>query len=842
MVGRAGPWFPGPGSIGTRGRDVGAVIALGLLGTAFLFEMVSMDAVPVARDIQVFFVPHKHILWDAFQRWEIPLWTPLVRTGYPVLANFQSGVFYLPHWLFGVLPFLTTFNLLVVGHLLLGGLGAYFLGRKLDLGPAAAWVAGASFMLGGYFVSLTNLVNALQAAAWVPVMAAVLLHHVQAWEPKTLALTLAVYLLGFLAGEPQTFVLGAVVALAVALVHGPALGPDARRARVRSVATMGLTAAAVAGLAAVQVLPTVEMLGQSQRGAGLTTSQAGRYSLSPVRLVHLLVPNDFSDPTYRFGEKMQLGGIAPWLFSVYVGVAALVAAWHARFDRRRRGLAVLWACLAAVGVVLALGSHAPVYPWLLEHVPATSMFRFPEKYFLFTGLAVPMLAGQGTEAVLRRPEIDRLDRVVALSALLTGLAARLIWGTRPDLIHGLLRGWSPEAPALEHFAFAYVEWGGNLDVLLGVLVAAVGVAALYRKGRLGRRPFVCLLLATVAVDFWVAHRELNPVVDPTFYTRPPAAERHIPPDERTAYRYRASPFGEQTGSLYSYPGLPREAAKWMWQQTMQPNVPALWDIASHGSNDAIHLEWIVHSDELLRDLDPDRRRRLLRIGSVKWVYRPHPDPGLAASRVSPLDTVPGHVHELRDPLPRAYLAEGRRFSTEIEALNWVLSPTSDHRGEVAIVRQGREASDVPPDSVPAAIPPEDSLAPPAREAGDRERWRPRARIVADEGERIEVRVEPEDASHLVLTDTWYPGWHAYVDGEERPLRRANYFFKAVRVRPGDETVVFRYRSEPFRRGALISGGAFVLVAAGLAGWAIRRRRERGRDGDDGSSPPEASPR
>lgn len=812
------------GDASVRFRDGVAVATLILLGAAFLFEMATLQAVPVARDVQLFFVPHKHILWDALRRGEMPLWTPLIRTGYPVLANFQSGVFYPPHWLFGMLPFFVAFNGLVVFHLVLGGVGSYLLARQLDLHPVSAWVAGAGFMLGGYFVSLTNLVNALQAAAWAPLVTAAVLHHVEAWRPRSLFVLIMVCLFGFLAGEPLTFLLASCVALLVALVHAPgSLQPV--DARVRAVAGLCMAGLAVAGLAAVQILPTLEMVGLSDRGEGLSVGRAGRYSLSPVRLVHLLVPNDFADPSYRFGKKLQLAGTEPWLFSVYLGTITLVAAWHARLDRRR-GLVRLWTALAVVGVVLALGAHSPVYRWLHGAVPGLAAFRFPEKFFLFSGLAVPLLAAQGTEVLLRRPDVRRADAVAALLALAIGLGAKLTWALRPDVVREILKQVAPDAPALANFGFAYVEWGENLEIVLVLLVIGVSLVALYRVGRLHRRAFVGLFLVLLGADLWLAHRNLNPGVDRSFYAQPPRMERHFPEDTgRQTYRYRAMPVGESVGDMYSHPDLPAAVTKWFWQKTMHPNSAALWDILSHGSTDAIHLRHVVQTDELLRELDRRRRQRVLRLGSVKWVYRPELDRRLDVSRVVALDSVPGFLHVLEDPLPRAYLARGQPFEDEIRALNWALDPDTDYRSEVAVLPPEADAQRRSSDIGSGRVRPDSAGPRPDDDTRDESTGEAGARVVADEGERLEVRVSPDTSSFLVLTDTWYPGWDAHVDGEERPLHRANYFFRAVRVEPGDETVVLRYRSAPLRQGAWISAGSFVLLIAGLAGWTVRRRRD-----------------
>lgn len=825
-----------------RRRDAAALGGIVLLAVAFLFEMVAMDAVPVTRDIQLFFIPHKHILWASLQELEIPLWTPLIRTGYPVLANFQSGVFYPLHWLYAFLPFLTAFNLLVVVHLALGGVGTYLLGRQLRFRPSAALVAAVAFMLGGYFTSLTNLINALQAAAWAPIMIAVLIRHVENWRTRSFALTVAVYLLAFLAGAPQTFLLGAATALAVGLAWAWGRRPERRpRGWLRVVATLGGAAAVVAGVAAVQILPTLEMIGESGRGSGLSLAEAGRYSLAPVRLIHLIVPNDFSDPVYRFGESMQLSRANPWLYSVYLGVAGLVVAWHARWDRERRLVAV-WTALAAAGVLLAMGEHLPVYRWLHGRLPGLDLFRFPEKFFLLTGLSVPMLAAHGMRGLERRSGGDRWDGVAALTVLSGALAARLVWSFAPDRIHGWLEALAPGSPAAANFPYLYVQWGAKIEVLLGVLVVAVVTVWLHRREVLGRRALAALVVAVVAVDFWVAHRGLNPVVDPSFYRDEPIVYDQLPVEDlRRTHRYRAQPFDERVGNYYGY-DLHLMSSKWFWQETMQPPTGALWGILAHDASDAIHLNLVRVETRLFAELPTERRVRLLRLASVSHVYSALPDAELENSEWTRLDSLPGVVHALEDPLPRAYLAHARSYDDQWEMLNAALRPSLDYHREVAVLSPDtadrRGGPEEAPD--PGADPMEHIDAGRGADAGSERDAGPvdpgSARIVGDRGEVVTVETSVEEPSHLVLTDTWYPGWNAYVDGEERPVRRANFFYRAVPVKPGDRRVVFRYEPESYRTGLRISVVSSAIVAAvGLLGW-LRRRRPPAPEGGAGGAP------
>jgi hypothetical protein len=83
---------------------------------------------------------------------------------------------------------------------------------------------------------------------------------------------------------------------------------------------------------------------------------------------------------------------------------------------------------------------------------------------------------------------------------------------------------------------------------------------------------------------------------------------------------------------------------------------------------------------------------------------------------------------------------------------------------------------------------------------------------------IEYRVN--DPGWLVLTDTFYPGWNAYLDGKRVPIVRANYLFRAIAVPAGAHRVVFRYEPVSFYAG-LLTALSFIAV---LTIFALLRRR------------------
>jgi hypothetical protein len=157
---------------------------------------------------------------------------------------------------------------------------------------------------------------------------------------------------------------------------------------------------------------------------------------------------------------------------------------------------------------------------------------------------------------------------------------------------------------------------------------------------------------------------------------------------------------------------------------------------------------------------------------------------------------------IRNPhmLPRAYLATARCVPDEASARSLILSRA---------FRPGRDvALECPPDA------PRDE-APPAGELGQ-------VRFVQYAPEEVELDVEARAPAVLVLSDAYYGGWSASVDGQPAPILPANVAVRGVRVPEGNHRVRFTYRTPGQGLGALISLGTLGLL--GLAMLVERRKR------------------
>lgn len=97
-------------------------------------------------------------------------------------------------------------------------------------------------------------------------------------------------------------------------------------------------------------------------------------------------------------------------------------------------------------------------------------------------------------------------------------------------------------------------------------------------------------------------------------------------------------------------------------------------------------------------------------------------------------------------------------------------------------------------------------------------------IVRYEPDAVEVNAETSGNGLLVLSDTFYPGWKARVDGRDTPILRADVNLRAVAFPAGRHTVVFTYEPATVRWGIVLSLAGALAALAALGFIAARARR------------------
>ena len=735
---------------------------------------------------------------EALTAGRIPLWNRWIFSGTPFLANFQPGVFYPPNLAlaFSGLSLPDQMTTYVILHLLIGATGVFALLRSTGCRPAAAWIGAFVYAMAAPSISRTGLPTLVSTICWLPWAMFASRRWFSGGGGGSWAAMAGALGLSGLAGFAQLFVFTAYGWAGFGLIDGLL-----RRPRPGWRIWAGWACAGALGLAlvAVHLVPTLEFMTVGQ-DAKNTPEMLASGTLHPWVLGKAVVPDLLGNPAdgnnathhLRVGEGYYFQ--TEWTTALYAGLLPLLLATIVVLspgDPRRATLAAL--LLAGLGLLFCF--RTPL-TGLVTKLPGLDFSR-PDRATILWSTGVALLAGLGAErlASSEGPGWRRPANAAAITAgaLLTAFAiAMLLGATR----------WLP-ADVVKTVGEGALRRAAGIAAATGAVVTAL--VALRAAGRIGPSAFLALAAAIVVADVgWVAAR-IN-VMHP----------------KESIYRPAAPGGGlEFLREGIAAGGLAR-IFRWEPNRSQFVGVLPPSTASQYGIEDAIGFDSMntARYQRLMQTLDPSivvKRGNfrgakkadvfaspLLDVLNVRFVLAGGPAdlPGL--TEVHRSDLV---VFENPDAVPRAYLVGTTRSIDDPDRLLEEMARPGFRPDLEALVEgsfPGWEGS--PPGSGDAA----ETSAPGS------------ARIVHYADERVEIEVSPERACLLVLADAHFPGWKAFVDGEERPIHRVNYLQRGVSVKPEDRTVVFSYQPSSFRTGAAVSLAALALVVVGAV--TLRGRR------------------
>ena len=86
---------------------------------------------------------------------------------------------------------------------------------------------------------------------------------------------------------------------------------------------------------------------------------------------------------------------------------------------------------------------------------------------------------------------------------------------------------------------------------------------------------------------------------------------------------------------------------------------------------------------------------------------------------------------------------------------------------------------------------------------------------------VELSVNSREERLLFLSDSYFPGWKAYVNGKKTPIHRANYLFRAIVIEPGKHKVRFEYDPFSFKLGLVITLLSILICGITFFKYRIR---------------------
>ena len=352
---------------GPRVCEAAAIGTVALVAVLVLAPLTLRHQLPNAYDTDAFYAPFATFLHDRLSHGDLPLWNPFAFSGQPFAADPQSGVFYPPSLLsYGLFAPATGMVLLVTFHYLLATLSSYAFARLVGAGRLGAVYAGLAFGVSGYLLARSQALGLLTGAAWLAacVAAAQYAARREGRGASPLALTVALAL-SVLAGSQQLTAVAATAALLVLV----------SQLRWRGLAIFVGAGGAALALAAVALLPRLELVGRSTAANGVI-DPAGYGTLG------------WSDTRVLFGwfgpHTAELAPLYAGALTPALALLALVRRWQvARLPLALGALALAWA--AGLAGVIA----APIDPLrtITEHQSVRALPLFALALAALAGLA-----------------------------------------------------------------------------------------------------------------------------------------------------------------------------------------------------------------------------------------------------------------------------------------------------------------------------------------------------------------------------------------------------------------------------------------------------------------------
>lgn len=383
----------------------------------------------IPYDLEGYHLPLATYIARCARQGIFPFWDPYPYCGVPIHADITAQLFYPVTWIAILLGNLSAGRNLFYWiewldplHMIVAGLFTFALLRSLKLSVPAALFGGTVFQLGGFFASQAEHLGAICTGAWVPLMLLAiwrLSREVTIRWVSLLALSIALVILsGFTATAAVAF--GAAVLFALAV---------ARRIDWKFWAALAGGFALGVGIAAVQLIPTVQLTGLSV-ASGRAQAEGTGGGLPLQSLASLIVPNYYHIFTPFDHSLFKLPFDFTFLYA-YCGLLPLALLLAAPFLRRAPHARVFFA-LTLASALWMVGDATPLYRFVFTHLPRLVRGSL---YAEFALLAFCLFAAL-TSAVALERVAGRLPRWTLWGAAVLAAADLIYFGAGKPMNSG----------------------------------------------------------------------------------------------------------------------------------------------------------------------------------------------------------------------------------------------------------------------------------------------------------------------------------------------------------------------------------------------------------------------
>lgn len=745
-----------------------------------------------ATDQLRIYYPFISIQLDQLKKGNLPLWNPYLFSGNAQMANIQGAVFY-PLTIFGViLPQIEFWHLLRISPMILT---AFFMFLYLVNLPKGWNIS----RLAGFFGALTfgfspfiltwgeEQVIVPHSVLWLPLIFYCIEKILAGKSRVFLALISLSVAFSIFAGFPQTTVYVLVLSVCYLIFRTWELP----RHGINKIAwILGFFGLGIA-VAGVQLVPALELYFLSARQDILLTEINAKFLLPVSSLLTFLSPDFFGNPAswnfFRNGAAHYYEGI------LFIGIPAIVFAlytWQGKIWKP-----VYFFSIAAI-VALSLTLDLPTSRLFLSLPIPIIGTAIPNRVLIICAFCLSFLAAFGMQIWLegkRKGIYKVLIFIFGILAAATAYAfAASVWGLpyfgAPKWWIGLHVMISIRNNVIPIFVFS----------VLTILI--IGADRFKHE----RSRFAILIIGISFLHiFYFSQKYFS------------FAERSVVFPETPAIAYvlknqgvwRAWAIGDATfeNNLAGYYKL-----NWPegYASLNEESYARLLFWVQHGTFDKFNLraDAVIGGGKTEETLGNPYKRRLIDLLGIKYVFAK--DEEVKILELNGFKKLEGFgkfsVFENLNVMPRAFLASSYEGPPD------VAGGGETEQARLAKEKVRREL--IPQKLFNADFDFRNSLILEKGSSVSPQFGPGRVEIISHLPSKIRIKTQALEPKILFISDNYYPGWEARVDGDPTEILRADYTFMAVPLTPGEHIVEFSYEPWSFKAGAIVSLAGLMVIA------------------------------
>jgi hypothetical protein len=742
-------------------------------------------------DLTYYFEPLIKYISLRLQHGELPLWNPYCFCGMSQIAIPSPGVFYPPNWIWAFLPFSSGLAASMVFHQWITGIGAFLLVSELGWGVAAAIVCGSVIALCGYMFSLQTNFTLVDSIAWLP-LCLWSLHCIGRSENRLLKsfyFTLAglcVALL-LLAGRPEV---GAPsIVLITSYIFVSAYYANKKKKGSAGTTALLCCSAILFGilLSMPGILPALEWATLSTRAHGLSNQDIFTWSANWYDFINMVLAQPLGNLYVRKAIFLAVAAprinYIPFVGSCYVGPVVITLAIWGLLDHRCKLRPYLLLMLVG-SIVMSLGSYTPIAPVVMNLVHGAAVFRYPEKLLVFVLFSIALFAARGMHTTFKNE--------LKISWLKISAEVWLVW----LIVMSIL-----SVPFISNHAASFFTHSGISGAPLALLAQAlvlIGHDGLI-AGAIGLIP--CLAV-------WLMQRRKLPpfafaaitlvILNVGLVSAACATSRHG--TEQTFFqhssflfdRLRALGFNGSTRilSLFfdpvtyptSFEGFPGEDATARFyqygRQLLLPNTNM--DALTENSYGYEASQRAGFRKQFLDAYNLSSACTAIQAAGLQPNHKFNDQPLWQLCRTSNTEFAVAQLYKNANNKFYLPLLDPRYFKVlnENEALNFRIYRVLDPLPRIYF----------------AGLPEDTGI-----------------KVLNDKPENLVLRINASFQRLLVVSDQYYPGWKATIDGAAATIHELNGAFRSVIVPAGTHIIKFSYEPDSLFWG-------LILAATGIGIW------------------------